>query len=306
LHQIPRQLAAGLFIRSILTCHSGDKDGYGSDSDIEEEDEKKSHGKLYGKKAIFTSGMRAIVAAFEASHHQLKSKKPKLCLHGAYYETDKARALLKIKFRKVQKISQAEILFYDANACVTDGKPVKVLEEQQLSGIKVLIIDSTSATIEESHRWVSLFRRQKKMQVLLFVSSGLKNEQGGADKNHYGTVRFFTKDRNTLEDLVKVVKETGGGIKSSVSHNARRLNKRLGNVPTNKAMVKFKKVEEKKSEQKSTPPVSPTASLPATAWQPGFLPPPSIASSQGTNQTAPIVKKDQEGLREARAEMKKT
>ena len=119
------------------------------------------------------------------------------------------------------------------NACITDGSITPEISDQELANIKIVIIDSTSASIEQHHSWVARFHQHPKIQLLLFVSSGFKNEQMGADKNPYGTIRIFAKDKRHLENFLKTIKRQENiGIRSALSHDYRRLHKTtLSNVP---------------------------------------------------------------------------
>jgi len=199
-----------LFTQVLSTTKCVNEDDFGSDSEVEDEI---PGGQLYAKKIIVQNGMRAILASLHAGANYLfpgylnSTKKNGIFLHGAYYETIAATLLL-AKFeqeRELARIACTNIMIYDANACITQGKALTVPQQNHLSHIRILIIDSTSATLEEYYYWVKEFKKAK-MDVLFFVSSGFKNEQMGADKNPYGTIRLFTKDKklqNTFIDFIK-------------------------------------------------------------------------------------------------------
>lgn len=230
-----------LFAEVIFSAPEGLDDPYGSDSDTEEEfKECKVH--VHSKKVIVENGMRSLLGALHAGIHHLhpdylnSTKTYKLALKGAYYETRKAVDLLN-RF-DIVSIPAAEILIHDTNECMTNGNASLTVDKKQLAEKKVLIIDTTSATLEKQHDWISLFTQSPKMEVLLLVSSGFKHEQNGADKNPYGTIRIFTKNKNHLDDIMAFIKSKEKPIESIVNHTLRRTHKAMGFTPTNHSIFK--------------------------------------------------------------------
>lgn len=235
-----------LFSKTIFN-HPGEvKNCFGSDSEVDNKYRKLKQD-FFGKKLIVRNGMRAILAALHSGacylhpNYLTQEAKPTLVLRGAYYETADAMKLLN-KFNIIKPATQsteAEILLYDTNACVTTGQDLPKLPKQILSSIKVLIIDSTSASIEKYNYWFKMFQKYPNIQVLFFASSGFKNEQLGADKNPYGTLRVFTKDEQVQSKIIEFIKKTEAPINSSISHHYRHLMKRLGHIPTNHSIAFF-------------------------------------------------------------------
>lgn len=234
-----------LYSRTILISSGVLDDPYGSDSDVENDEEDK-HKKIYGKKIIVRNGMRAILTSLHASANYLyaddylngKNKYP-LFLYGAYYETIDAVELI-AKFDVKKEALSSNIMIYDINSCGKDGKSLPVLKGEALKNIKTMIVDTTSSTIKLHQDWIAEFRNQKNMKVLFFVSSGFKNEQMGSDKNPYGTIRIFTKDINGKKNITKItefIKEVENPINSSVSHHYRRMMKRLNCTPRNNQII---------------------------------------------------------------------
>lgn len=234
---------------NVIENAPGDEDhDYGSDSDIEDDDE-------FAKKLIVQSGMRATMAALHAASEFLypdylkNDEKYPLFIHGAYYEVENAVKKSK-KFNCINnlaKISKAEILIHDANICETSNNVHKKLTSDQLSKFKIIIIDSTSSTIAKHGKWVKLFKNQSQMQALLFVSSGLKNETLG-DNNTYGTVRIFAKIKETKDQLYTLITSKQSPIKSAISHRLRIAMKKMGCTPTNRQIIGHNKSAEKKSD----------------------------------------------------------
>ena len=207
--------------------------------------------------------MKAILKAVDAGAKHLfpnyptqstKSQKYPISIYKMYYEAEKALKLYKLF--KISKKCDSQLVLYDATACIADGKDIPHLKGSQLARMKVLIVDSTSATTDKYRRWLQIFKQQPKMEILFFVSSGLKMEQIGADKNHYGTIRVFTKNKALLKKIVHQIKQGNeGGVKANISHHYRHLMKRLGAVPSNAMLLR-----EEKEPDKNAPSVSSSSS----------------------------------------------
>jgi hypothetical protein len=268
-----------IYIQTLLS--SGEdvapEEEYGSDSDIElepSEATKRAGHTLYGKKIIARNGMKAVSASILAISSYLESSKenaPLQCyLKDAYYEINnviKHFKKTKKKIKLLKSATKADLLFYDANACITDGNITREVSDRELANIRILIIDSTSASIGQHHTWVARFHQYPNIQLLLFVSSGFKNEQMGADKNPYGTIRIFAKHKGHLEKFLTAIKlQKNISIRSALSHSYRRLHKTiLGNVPTNNAIVYFKKINPSLSINNSFVTINNSSSAPITS-----------------------------------------
>lgn len=167
--------------------------GYGSDSDIED-------GDIHGKKIVTHNGMRSLITATDSARNLLfkgATESVGIAYDHPYYETENAIKQSNIKVENVKgNRAEAGIVIKDINACITDGPP----DSTEDSGIatefrqaKAWIIDTTSATTSQMKNVYQQFKDAESAKVLYFSSSGLKNEQGGADNNNYGTVRVFAK-----------------------------------------------------------------------------------------------------------------
>lgn len=216
------------------------EDGYGSDSEDEESFESET---VYTKKLIVSNGMRAILATLLVIGYKLTDFS--LYADAAYYEVAYGAKLLKafagqsITLRKPVAMTTASVYLFDVNACVTDGVNARsnfdsfVTRTEQ----KTLVLDTTSATTDQMHEYVEQFSKTR-AKAMMFVSSGLKNEQLGADKNSYGTIRFFTKDKPLLKSYYDTTKNKEPAVDSPISHEYRRTLKQLGAVPTARAILK--------------------------------------------------------------------
>lgn len=219
------------------------EDGYGSDSDTEENVDDV---KIYSKKLIISNGMRAIWAALKAIEDIL-NKKYTLYFHNAYYEVrsgiNKIIELEKWQVNIVDKKSYAQVLIFDINACNTNGEmesdySIKDDIDQNIeeNKHKILILDTTSATCQDMRTHIQRFK-ESHARTMFFVASGLKNEQSG-DKNSYGTIRIFSKDKSRRNEIYKRIKSHEPPVLSQTAHDLRRLHKSIGMVPTTRAMYK--------------------------------------------------------------------
>lgn len=229
-----------IFIEAIHTAPDDEYgDGYGSDSEEEIKIEKET---LHSKKLITHSGMRAIWSAIIASADHLK--KLSVYMEDAYYETPTGIKLIE-KLHKLPQItivrnpSEANVIIYDLNICVTSGKKSK---EYNLPKNKILILDSTSASQKLVSKHIEKFV-ESRPSALFVVDSGLKNQQIGHDKNQYGTVRIFSKNKNMVEKLYSDIKKFEPPLLSGTSHKYRRMMKEIGTVPVTKMF--FPETEER-------------------------------------------------------------
>jgi hypothetical protein len=305
-----------LFARAIFTCPAEGMDGFGSESEDELPSKNPQH-HLYTKKLTVQNGMRSILASLHsgASHlladyaDKSKDERLPLFLHGAYFETADAVKLM-AKFKKVtdiDEIGETEILIYDINTCEVGGcdekgaPKTKKLTDENLESTKVMIIDVTSSTSQQQAEWVEKFKNFSNAEILFLVQSGLKNQQGGSDKNPYGTIRIFTKDKQGKDLLTKfmdAIRLVEKPVQSKVAHHFRRLHKRLGNVPTIRDIFRsLKNKGEDKKEKKAKPPlltshtaVSPSAHNSATSSATSLKVNPvrSVRQASASSSTTPL------------------
>jgi hypothetical protein len=219
------------------------QDGYGSGSDVEEdEDDADIRRPLRGTKIITHNGMRALISSIKAGQRILfptrgKSKMT-VWLGDAYYEVEDALKLSNID--KSVTVDAANILITDINACVT-GKDVPKPTAQLTAGeYTVWVIDATSASQAGYAAVVQAFKASHTAKLLYLISSGFKQEQLGSDRNQYGTVRAFTDKSDEGEDLLTKITEAIRGSEmplSAVAQIYRRVMKGLGAVPRNRNIL---------------------------------------------------------------------
>ncbi|WP_143177233.1 hypothetical protein [Cystobacter ferrugineus] len=224
---------------TIYRKRKGEEEAYEDGSDSEEEDEE-----LYHCKLISQNGMNAIGLALAFSKLWRKecaiTDEPRIFMEEMYFE---APNLLKVNkwLTRTTDDQESNILLGDVNHCVTSikEKSDKLISGQDWEDKTVVIVDVTSATLAEMGRLVRKFE-QEEPQVLVLVSSGLKHEQLGTDKNAYGTVRFFVNSdrKDTLQKVFASLKTHPAYRKQPiVSHSVRRMFKSVGAVPTISAIL---------------------------------------------------------------------
>lgn len=227
-------------------------DGNGSDSEDEGElDIEGNPQTVCAKKIITATGMRAIQLIHAVSRKFLHDKyqvDPLYLTFSAsqmYYETDEALSKHPIPIDYVhdknKKRDQRNVGFFDLNHCNTTHEEmddeIAIIDKKD----RICAIDVTSATTQEIHdTLVRLFEKRPNLEVILTISSGLKNEQAMGDYNPYGTIRIFSKNSESLdiiyEDLVKL-EEQAGYLHPKESHLIRKTAKSAGMTPTNSAIL---------------------------------------------------------------------
>ncbi|MBB3121966.1 hypothetical protein [Pseudoduganella violacea] len=219
--------------------------GYGSDSDVEIPDTQGVG--MRGKKVITHNGMRSLIASTQSAVKILfpdaTDAKPKsIAYDRPYYETEEVIGDEVKSVTASQEYATADIFIKDINACVNNGQgPTGQAPElaAQFPQAKAWIIDTTSATTKQMHDVLMQFKNAGMAEALYLVSSGLKNEQGGADRNNYGTVRLFCKTEGAggqLSEILGAIGETDRGL-APFAHEYRRTMKAMGMAPTNHSIV---------------------------------------------------------------------
>jgi hypothetical protein len=218
-------------------------DGYGSDSDTEGEVGKH---RIYSKKLIVHNGIRASLVTLLGivNYHIIKNPTyiARVYCEHAYYEIIQGIELAKNQhsgtnyIQVIKNKADANIIIFDLSSCVVNGQSTPTLIEiLAMSKGKTIIFDNTSATPQLCHDYLRrIIENYDNQNAVFFVSSGLKNEQLGSDKNHYGTVRIFSKDKAMRDFLWSNIKRFEyPSVSSPVAHSYRRKMKSLGAVPTN-------------------------------------------------------------------------
>lgn len=302
-------------ITTVSESKTENEDGYGSDSDVEE-DEKTST-PLFGKKIITCNGMYAIWGAVKTACDYFKNAGDnsfkQIYFDESYYEVQKGfkffskgdtkakeislldqkdakeykvsitpnlnkflglkndlntpsideqtittktnkknetKRFLKINYSmppivdnltQTMEIKHADIILQDLNHCVTNAKAsavtAKLINDISNKKNKILILDNTSSITAQTNSWLKEYKNSENIVAIFLVSSGVKNEQLGADKNQYGTIRVFTKNKLLRNEIYNRLKENTSPVRSIVSHTHRRIMKQLGAVPTNTQLL---------------------------------------------------------------------
>ncbi|HGC5753108.1 TPA: hypothetical protein ACIZBK_002793 [Legionella pneumophila] len=229
------------------------EDGNGSDSEVEGELEINGEAQtVYAKKMITATGMRAIQLIHAVSrqylHDTYKIDSSFLTFSASqmYYETGDALKKHPIPMKNVheknKKRAQTNMCFFDVNHCNTTHENMR--DEVAFIGKKdrICAIDVTSATTEEIHETLMrLFKERPKLEIILTISSGLKNEQAMSDYNPYGTVRIFSrnsKSLNTIYSNLVQLEEEANYSHPKESHLIRKTAKEAGMTPTNASILR--------------------------------------------------------------------
>jgi hypothetical protein len=203
---------------------------YGSDSEVDDDDAK-----VHMTKVITYSGLDAGYVALELEESIAKTKGTsiQIDLADVYYEFG-----INPKVKKYsQNTTQRRVLMRDNNPA-----RVRATKEQGTTSEKIgrtgkiaWIIDTTSSTQREMKRIIDDFCTDETAERLYLISSGFKNEQAGADKNSYGTIRLVTKTAHGVQDHETLKKEYYAHHDPQIeaAHAHRRLMRQIGMTPTN-------------------------------------------------------------------------
>lgn len=229
-------------------------DGNGSDSDEEAElaISKKKSVPVHARKLITATGMRAIQLSYAVGRQYLEEQGADILNVGfnadrMYYETDDAIANHPIPLDSIKNnTAYAHIGFFDLNHCNSlqdlDDDDEDVLFANVHDKDRIAIVDTTSATTDEMKQVLKkLYKQRPKLEAIICLSSGLKNEQGMMDYNPYGTIRIFAKTKQIKENLYdKLVEleEEADYHHPKHSHMIRKTAKDSGMTPTNRSILK--------------------------------------------------------------------
>lgn len=252
------------------SCDQNLQDGYGSDSDCEIEipmDGGKR--KVFRSKKITNStGIRTFFqAAFLVKYHFGIQK---FNYDLSYIETRRIIELVlethldfKIKSRSDQTVRFIDLNYRNGSGNLALGNvdlqqiKCKLLSELNGEQAEAIIFDYTSASTQRIRTAIELFLPHAR--AVLFVNSGLKNEQFGADINTYGTLRILSDDSELVDRLTLMAKsilttlDQIDGDNDPIelpkqAHNIRKCYKRIGATVTSAAIFKgngwvYKKIE---------------------------------------------------------------
>lgn len=229
-------------------------DGVGSDSENEGQLGEGRH-KVYSKKVITATGMRAIHLAHYASslvrgasERKVEQSNVNIFADKVYYETrtalekfpivenSRSKLMWRPTDRKRAPGEATKALFFDLNHCNTSQEGAQT--EVDFSKFDVVVLDHTSAMPKRVHDYLNKAFDCRKLQAVFLIGSGLKNEQCGIDINPYGTIRVVTRDKDQTNILYEQIVEAEKGYgHPQASHGIRRAYKSIGAVPTTSAML---------------------------------------------------------------------
>jgi hypothetical protein len=217
------------------------EDGYGSDSD--EEGDLDKGGKVFSKKLITATGIRAIHLAHYCGKayvgdRGLEVTSIKVSSDRMYYETTEAITTVPITTKIVRKNKVKgvpQMLFFDLNHC--NNKQLSY-PDIDFNEFNIVILDHTSARSSVVNAYLNAAFACKQVGLVSLVTSGLKNEGAGGDLNPYGCIRIMTREKALRDHLLQLVKQVEGDYRHpKQSHAIRRAYKARGFVPTTKSFL---------------------------------------------------------------------
>jgi hypothetical protein len=270
------QANQAFIIRAAVTEDILAENGIGSDSEYEGEYEGKP---IWAKKFIVATGMMAINVAYYLARFYLKQHKniKKYQTHHQYmyYEVKEIISLAATTPPELAARDTGKLLpilpLFDLNHCDTTAQEHISLEqflEKQNPGkiLPVIILDCTNTSTSRLIEAIK-YTLDYGIELILLVSSGLKNEQNGSDDHPYGTVRIITGNQAVMDqlyasakDCLKASRITSSGLRKIISsslfdqqrnsilsqplhqlpamlHRARKAFKTHGHVPTNQIIL---------------------------------------------------------------------
>lgn len=178
-------------------------------SDSDEENSGTLH--FFHKKLRVCSGMKSIVLAHYGAMSYLRKKgckKVQLDSEQMYYEVENALKMVRDTKAAINSIrgrlSNASILHFDLNHCNASNSPDNVSLRRKLKEVepKVVILDYTSSTMDKVNEALRDCLLNNNIDVVIFVESGLKNNQGGQETNPYGEVRVVARSRAACNSII--------------------------------------------------------------------------------------------------------
>ena len=250
LHEHLEAASKKMFFNPVEMDH---EDGCGSDSECDDDIQiGKKKAKVYAKKFITATGMRAIQLAFAAVklylQQDLKLNFRNLQIETGfmYYETEDAltKHAIPIKLESVNDLAAQvyKLHFFDLNHCNTTHKKTPEVTKQIPDTFPICVLDATSASMEKmATAGQNIFKKNPNVSTVIFVSSGLKNEQAGSDINPYGTLRIFSrtqKERDDIYEWLVALEEKAKYEHPGISHLLRKNAKERKLTPTNLGIFK--------------------------------------------------------------------
>jgi hypothetical protein len=237
---------------------------YGSDSDFSEDlsdnEPSKPGNHVSHTKLRVCSGMKSIMLAQYgalAYLHSLGATSYTKDVKQMYYEVAEALGYIPTGLPKANKVRASwEIWHFDLNHCNANNSVDTYRFEKKLAKLTmktIAILDYTSSSQSAIKEAARQCFSNSKIEIVIFVNSGLKNEQGGADFNPYGEVRIFARDRKTSKEILKLMKDglSENDKLTQKSHEMVRVCKRRGLASSFYSIFVNNKGENIKEDEKS-------------------------------------------------------
>ncbi len=186
---------------------------FGSDSefsDDEEDTKSKISYHISHSKLRVCSGMKSILIAHYSALAYLKAQGTENYaqdIEQMYFEVEDALKLVNADITMNKVRTDSTILHYDLNHCNSTNTANNKDLKGKLSQLKpsIVILDYTSSTASEIKTALHECFSNKNIKLVMYVNSGLKNDQGGLDLNPYGEVRVCARDRATANEILKTM-----------------------------------------------------------------------------------------------------
>lgn len=242
---------------------------FGSDSefsdDYQADTKPKTAYHLSHCKLRVCSGMKAILIAHYSALAYLKTEGTKTYtqdIEQMYFEVEDALKLVNsgITMNKVR--ADSTVLHYDLNHCNSTNAANNKDLKGKLSQLKpsIVILDYTSSTVSAIKIALHECFSNKNIKLVMYVNSGLKNDQGGLDLNPYGEVRVCARDRTTANKILKTMHKglSENDKLSQKTHEMVRVCKKRGLASSFRGSFylnrpRFESVEEESSQQNMQP-----------------------------------------------------
>ena len=187
------------------------EDGYGSDSEFEEDYQyDRTKYKLAHKKIRVANGMKAIIASHHGALKYLESLGEKHYTQDVtsmYFEVEPSLPMIKMSARltKLPTNSQGHLslLYCDLNRNNSDNAHDQDNLNSYLDRFKpiVIMLDITSASARVTLQSMKECFSKSSVKLVLLVESGLKHSQAGLDYNPYGEIRILSNNNRTTQEM---------------------------------------------------------------------------------------------------------
>jgi len=123
-------------------------------------------------------------------------------------ENDKQKAKKVISENDKQKAKKVDILFFDLNSFHAGyiNRKIDLKSKLKNHNPQIVVLDHTSSTSTQVRDAINQIFLYSTIQLIILVSSGLKNEQAGADNNPYGKLTIVARKKELREIVYDSIK----------------------------------------------------------------------------------------------------